>query len=57
VALDSEGDSLFVTGQQERLAAAYLRQSRAVAYRGKGRDKTGKTGLSGANKKTAARKN
>jgi hypothetical protein len=30
-----------------------LRQSRAVAYRGK----AGKTGLSGAKKKTAARKN
>jgi uncharacterized protein (DUF488 family) len=49
IALDDEGESLFVTGQQERLAAAYLRQARAVAYRGK-------AGLSGAKKKAAARK-
>jgi len=61
VALDSESDSLFVTGQQERLAAAYLRQARAVAYRGKGRDKVGvsadrKPGVSGVKKKSAARK-
>ena len=64
VALDSEGDSLFVTGQQERLAAAYLRQARVVAYRGKGHDKAGKVGISanrraavsGAKKKSATRK-
>jgi uncharacterized protein (DUF488 family) len=49
LALDGEGDSLFVTGQQERLAAAYLRQTRAVAYRGK-------AGPAGAKKKTVARK-
>jgi uncharacterized protein (DUF488 family) len=49
LALDDEGDSLFITGQQERLAAAYLRQARAVAYRGR-------SGSSGAKKKAAARK-
>jgi uncharacterized protein (DUF488 family) len=30
-----EGDDLFVTGQRERLAAAYRRRARAVAYRAK----------------------
>ena len=54
VALDSEGENLFVTGQQERLAAAYLRQARAVAYRGKSGKKTGKAGVS--QKKSAANK-
>jgi uncharacterized protein (DUF488 family) len=52
VALDDEGESLFATGQHERLAAAYLRQARAVAYRGK----AGKAPLSGAKKKATARK-
>jgi len=64
VALDRDGDSLFVTGQQERLAAAYLRQARAVAYRGKAGKTTGqagasanrKAGVSGAKKKSATRK-
>jgi uncharacterized protein (DUF488 family) len=52
LALDGEGDSLFVTGQQERLAAAYSRQARAVAYRAK----ASKGNASGAKPKTAARK-
>jgi uncharacterized protein (DUF488 family) len=52
LALADEGDTLFNTGQQERLAAAYLRQGRAVAYRGK----AGKPDVSGAKKRTAARK-
>lgn len=52
LALDS--DSLFATGQQERLAAAYLRQARAAAYRGKAA-KANKANLSGA-KKIAVRK-
>jgi uncharacterized protein (DUF488 family) len=52
LALDDQGEGLFVTGQHERLAAAYLRQARAVAYRGK----AGKAGLSGAKNKAAARK-
>ncbi|HUC51104.1 MAG TPA: DUF488 domain-containing protein [Xanthobacteraceae bacterium] len=58
VALDRDGESLFVTGQQERLAAAYLHQARAVAYRGKtGKgSSTGKRNPSGTKKKTAARK-
>ena len=30
---DKAGDDLFVTGQSERLAAAYRRRARAVAYR------------------------
>jgi uncharacterized protein (DUF488 family) len=33
LALTSAGDDLFVTGQDERLAAAYRRRARAVAYR------------------------
>jgi uncharacterized protein (DUF488 family) len=32
-ALAGEGDDLFVTGQNERLAAAYRRRARAVGYR------------------------
>jgi uncharacterized protein (DUF488 family) len=52
LALDDQGESLFVTGQHERLAAAYSRQARAVAYRGK----AGKADPSGAKKKAAARK-
>jgi uncharacterized protein (DUF488 family) len=52
LALDDQGEGLFVTGQHERLAAAYLRQARAVAYR----RKAGRAGLSGAKKKAAARK-
>ncbi len=52
LALDSASDSLFVTGQQERLAAAYSRQARAVAYRAK----ASKGHASGAKQKTAARK-
>lgn len=35
VALTSEGSHLFATGQPERLAAAYRRRARAVAYRRK----------------------
>ena len=34
------GCDLFVTGQDERLAAAYRRCARAVAYRLKGANKT-----------------
>jgi hypothetical protein len=30
-----EGDDLFSTGQSDRLAAAYRRRARAVAYRAK----------------------
>jgi uncharacterized protein (DUF488 family) len=57
VALDREGDSLFVTGQQERLAAAYLRQARAVAYRGKGSSAARRTGdISRTKIKSATRK-
>jgi uncharacterized protein (DUF488 family) len=52
LALDKEGDTLFVAGQQERLAAAYLRQARAVAYRGK----AGKGNSPGAKPKAAIRK-
>jgi uncharacterized protein (DUF488 family) len=33
--LSGRGDDLFVTGQRERLAAAYRRRTRAVAYRAK----------------------
>jgi uncharacterized protein (DUF488 family) len=35
LALCGDGDDLFVTGQNERLAAAYRRRARAVAYRAK----------------------
>ncbi len=35
LALAGEGDDLFATGQNERLAAAYRRRARAVAYRAK----------------------
>ncbi len=35
LALCSGGDDLFVTGQNERLAAAYWRRARAIAYRAK----------------------
>jgi len=35
LALAGEGDDLFVTGQNERLAAAYRRRVRAVGYRAK----------------------
>lgn len=52
LALDAEGDTLFATGQQDRLAAAYLRQARAVAYRGK----AGKGNSAGAKQRTATRK-
>jgi uncharacterized protein (DUF488 family) len=52
LALEAEGQDLFVTGQDERLAAAYLRRARAVAYR----SKAGKVSLPGAKKKVAARK-
>jgi uncharacterized protein (DUF488 family) len=50
LALEDDGGNLFVTGQSERLAAAYLRRARAVAYRGKAGS------AAGAKKKTAARK-
>jgi uncharacterized protein (DUF488 family) len=63
IALDSTGDSLFVTGHEERLAAAYLRQTRAVGYRGKAgksvksSSRSGvRSGISGAKKKSAVRK-
>ena len=55
LALAGEGENLFVTGQQERLAAAYLRQAHAVAYRSKA-GKSSKPALPGATKKAAARK-
>jgi len=42
--LDGEHDDLFATGQDERLAAAYRRRARAVAYRVKGGAKTGHPG-------------
>ena len=35
LALSGEGDDLFVTGHSARLAAAYRRRARAVAYRAK----------------------
>ncbi len=35
LALEGEDQDLFAPGQNERLAAAYLRRARAVAYRGK----------------------
>jgi uncharacterized protein (DUF488 family) len=35
LALDGQGEDLFVTGQNERLAAAYFRRARAIAYRSK----------------------
>jgi uncharacterized protein (DUF488 family) len=35
LAWSGDGDDLFVTGQSERLAAAYRRRARAVAYRAK----------------------
>src|SRR5258708_982372 len=35
LALAGEGDDLFATGQNERLAAAYRRRARGVAYRAK----------------------
>jgi uncharacterized protein (DUF488 family) len=35
LAWSGAGDDLFVTGQSERLAAAYCRRARAVAYRAK----------------------
>ena len=52
LALEGEGQDLFVTGQNERLAAAYSRRARAVAYR----SQAGKANLPGAKKKAAARK-
>jgi uncharacterized protein (DUF488 family) len=58
LALDGEGENLFVTGQPERLAAAYLHQARAVAYRGKTgtASSTRRRNPSGTKEKTAARK-
>jgi uncharacterized protein (DUF488 family) len=58
LALEGNEENLFVTGHSERLAAAYLRRVRDVAYRSKpgaaGRTaKTGKTSQSGAKKKAA----
>ena len=62
LALEGNEENLFVTGHAERLAAAYLRRVRAVAYRGKPGaaaktantgNKTGKTRQSGAKKKAA----
>jgi uncharacterized protein (DUF488 family) len=58
LALEGNEENLFVTGHSERLAAAYLRRVRAVAYRSKpgaaGKTpKTGKTSQSGAKKKAA----
>jgi uncharacterized protein (DUF488 family) len=35
LALERADEDLFVTGQNERLAAAYFRRGRAVAYRNK----------------------
>jgi uncharacterized protein (DUF488 family) len=35
LAMSGEGDDLFLTGHDERLAAAYRRRARAVAYRAK----------------------
>jgi uncharacterized protein (DUF488 family) len=35
LALSGEGEELFATGQNDRLAAAYRRRARAVAYRAK----------------------
>jgi uncharacterized protein (DUF488 family) len=48
--LEDDGGNLFVTGQNERLAAAYRQRARTIAYR----SKTGRAG--GAKQKTAARK-
>jgi uncharacterized protein (DUF488 family) len=48
--LEDDGGNLFVTGQNERLAAAYRQRARAIAYR----SKTGRTG--GAKQPIAARK-
>jgi uncharacterized protein (DUF488 family) len=58
LALEGNEENLFVTGHSERLAAAYLRRVRDVAYRSKpgaaGRTaKTGNTSQSGAKKKAA----
>ena len=53
--LENESEDLFVTGQNERLAAAYLRRARAVAYRGKaGQVKATQVAASAANRKTKA---
>jgi uncharacterized protein (DUF488 family) len=51
LALDAAGEDLFVTGQSERLAAAYFRRARAVAYRGKAGPR-----VTGAKKKATTRK-
>jgi len=58
LALEGNEANLFVTGHGERLAAAYLRRVRDVAYRSKPgaaskTAKTGKTSQSGAKKKAA----
>jgi uncharacterized protein (DUF488 family) len=42
--LDGDNNDLFATGQDERLAAAYRRRARAVAYRVKGGAKTSDPG-------------
>jgi uncharacterized protein (DUF488 family) len=58
LALEGNEENLFITGHSERLAAAYLRRVRAVAYRSKPgafskTAKTGQTSQSGAKKKAA----
>jgi uncharacterized protein (DUF488 family) len=50
--LEREGEDLFGTGQNERLAAAYFRRARAVAYRSKAGPRVIKDGA----KKAATRK-
>jgi uncharacterized protein (DUF488 family) len=60
LALEGNEETLFVTGQTERLAAAYLRRVRAVAYRRKpgaaAASNTAKMRQSGAKQKTVSRK-
>jgi hypothetical protein len=51
LALEGEDQDLFAPGQNERLAAAYLRRARAVAYRGKSGPRATGSGAKKARKK------
>ena len=54
IELADEGGDLFATGQDERLAAAYRRRARAVAYR---RKRANKAPDKATNKRATAVKN
>ena len=55
LALEGNEENLFVTGHSERLAAAYLRRVRAVAYRSRP-GATGKTAKTGQTSQSRAKK-